>query len=250
MAGVKDTTAAREDSEKAFALLAADVEQCRRCPRLVEYRERVAREKRRAYRDWVYWGRPVPGFGDTRAPLLIIGLAPAAHGANRTGRMFTGDRSGDFLYRALYDTGFASQPESANREDGLRLTGAYIGAAARCAPPGNRPSRDEMAACRVYLEREIELLKDLRVVVALGRIAFDSYLSLLRDRRGEAFRPAPRFAHAAAYDMGPEWPLLIASYHPSQQNTATGRLTLEMLTQVFETARQMLGVRGTGPSLA
>ncbi len=248
MAGVTDTKAAREETGKAFAVLAAEISQCRRCPRLVEYRERMAREKRRAYRDWDYWGRPVPGFGDPDARLLIIGLAPAAHGANRTGRMFTGDRSGDFLYRALYETGFASQPESRSREDGLRLTGAYIGAAARCAPPDNRPSRDEMAACRGYLEREIALLKNLTVVVALGRIAFDTYLSVLRDRRGEAIRPAPHFAHAAVFDAGPEWPLLIASYHPSQQNTSTGRLTLAMLTGVFETARAALTGRGGNTS--
>src|SRR5579863_9882528 len=168
---------------------------CRLCPRLVGYREKVAREKRRMYRDWEYWGKPVPSFGDPEARLLILGLAPAAHGGNRTGRMFTGDRSGDFLYRALYETGFASQPESRSREDGLTLTGAYITAAVRCAPPNNKPKPEEFRNCRPYLERELDLLKDLVVVVALGRIAFDTYLAILRDRGVIRSRSAYAFGH-------------------------------------------------------
>ena len=181
----------------------------------------------------------MPSFGDPKARLLIVGLAPGAHGANRTGRMFTGDRSGDFLYRALYETGFASQPESRSREDGLKLHGAYIAASAHCAPPDNKPSTQELANCRPYLEREIDLLKDVRVVVALGRVAFDTYLRILRDH-GKIASLAPfRFAHGVEHRTGPDAPVLLASYHPSQQNTSTGKLTAEMLRQVFERAREL-----------
>src|ERR1700683_204735 len=162
--------------------LMAQVTACERCPRLREYCQEIARVKRRAYRDWEYWGRPVPSFGDPEARVLIIGLAPGAHGANRTGRMFTGDKSGEFLYRALYETGFANQPTSTSREDGLALTGAYISAWAPCAPPDNKPSREELRNCRPYLEHELRLLKNVRVVVALGRIAFDTYLSVIGER--------------------------------------------------------------------
>jgi uracil-DNA glycosylase len=224
-----------------LAAVMHQVTECQRCPRLREYCQEVARLKRRAYRDWVYWGRPVPSFGDPQARVLIIGLAPGAHGANRTGRMFTGDRSGEFLYRALYQTGFASQPQSLSRDDGLTLSGVYIAAAAHCAPPDNKPAPEELANCRPYLERELDLLKELRVVVTLGRLAFDSYLRILRDRREIASRASFRFAHDAEYRTGPDAPVLIGSYHPSQQNTSTGKLTEAMLRQVFERARRIAG---------
>jgi uracil-DNA glycosylase len=200
----------------------------------------VAAEKRRAYREWEYWGKPVPSFGDPNARLLIIGLAPAAHGANRTGRMFTGDRSGDFLYRALHAFGFASQPFSRSRDDGLRLHDAYVTAAARCAPPANKPLPVEIRNCRRYLELELELLRGVKVVVALGRIAFDVYLSVLKDAGLILSRAPFRFAHNREHHTGPGLPLLISSYHPSQQNTSTGRLTEVMLNQVFENARRHL----------
>jgi len=218
--------------------VAQDVISCERCPRLRAYCQRVAETKRRAYRDWDYWGRPVPGFGDPRARVLAIGLAPGAHGANRTGRMFTGDASGDFLYRALYETGFASQPESRSREDGLRLTDLYITAAVRCAPPDNKPSPEEFRRCRPYLERELDLLTNVRVVVALGRIAFDTYLRILCQRGKIASRAAFDFAHGREHVISPGDPILICSYHPSQQNTSTGKLTREMLRAVFERAAQ------------
>jgi uracil-DNA glycosylase family 4 len=201
----------------------------------------VAEVKRRAYRDWTYWGKPVPPFGDPHARLLVIGLAPAAHGGNRTGRMFTGDRSGDFLYRALYETGFASQAESRSRDDGLTLSGAYVTAAVRCAPPGNKPSPEEFRNCRPYLERELDLLRDLRVVVALGKIAFDAYLGILRDRGVIRSRAAFVFGHNREHRTGEGMPALISSYHPSQQNTSTGKLTARMLRQVFERARRLTG---------
>ena len=210
---------------------------CTRCPRLVAYRCQVAQQKRRAYRDWEYWGKPVPGFGDPKARLLVIGLAPAAHGGNRTGRVFTGDSSGDLLYSTLYRTGFSNQPQSVSRKDGLRLQGAYITAAARCAPPGNKPLPQEFRNCREYLEREIDLLRDVRVVVALGKIAFDTYLSILRDRGLIASRTPFRFAHGAVYKLPPPLPVLIACYHPSRQNTQTGKLTPTMFFQVFQKAK-------------
>ena len=201
---------------------------CRKCPRLIAYCREVARVKRRAYLDWDYWGKPVPSFGDPKARVLILGLAPAAHGANRTGRMFTGDRSGDWLYRVLFETGFASQPTSTSRDDCLTLTGAYISASAHCAPPDNKPAPQELRNCRPYLERELKLLKNLRVVVALGRIAFDTYLSVIKERKA--------FGHNIVHNLSP---ILIASYHPSQQNTSTGKLTAEMLRAVFEQARSL-----------
>jgi uracil-DNA glycosylase family 4 len=213
---------------------------CERCPRLVAYRAEVGRIKRRAYRDWDYWAKPVPGFGDPRARLLLIGLAPGAHGANRTGRMFTGDSSGDFLYKVLFATGFASQPTSVSRDDGLQLTDAYIGAAVRCAPPDNKPTVEEIRTCRPYLERELELLKAIQVVVALGRLAFDVYLGILRDQGKIARRSGYVFAHNAEHRTGEGQPLLISSYHPSQQNTSTGKLTEAMFRAVFEAARRHL----------
>ena len=214
-------------------ILAGEVTGCTLCPRLVAHRREMARIKRRAYMDWDYWGKPVPPFGDPRARLLIVGLAPAAHGGNRTGRMFTGDRSGDFLYRALHETGFASQPTSVSREDGLTLTGVYITAAVRCAPPDNKPLPEEFQRCRPYLERELDLLRNLRVVVALGKLAFDAYLGILRDHGVIRSRGAFAFGHDVHYRI-PGAPDLVSSYHPSQQNTSTGKLTSGMLRQVFE----------------
>jgi uracil-DNA glycosylase family 4 len=233
----------------AFKILNRQIIACELCPRLRTYGREVARVKRRAYLDWDYWGKPVPGFGDPRARLLLIGLAPGAHGANRTGRMFTGDSSGDFLYRALYETGFASQAESRSREDGLELRDAYITAAARCAPPDNKPLPEELARCRPYLERELDLLKEVRVVVALGGVALRTYLGILRDRGLIRSLAAFPFGHHRVYRFGsestaPGLPVLIASYHPSQQNTSTGKLTAAMLREVFEQARQLAFERG------
>jgi len=213
---------------------------CTRCPRLVEYRAEVARVKRRAYRDCEYWGKPVPGFGDPHARLLLVGLAPGAHGSNRTGRMFTGDSSGDFLYRALFETGFASQPASVSKDDGLTLRDAYISAAARCAPPDNKPTPQEMRNCRPYLERELELLKKLRVVVTLGRVAFDVYLAILRNEGKINRRSDFVFGHNKEHRTGPGQPLLISSFHPSQQNTSTGKLTESMFRAVFIRAKRHL----------
>ena len=224
----------------SLKILNQQIVACVRCPRLVAYRAEVGRVKRRAYQDWDYWAKPVPGFGDPRARLLLIGLAPGAHGANRTGRMFTGDSSGDFLYKAMYDAGFASQPTSISRDDGLKLIDAYICAVARCAPPDNKPALDEMRACRPYLVRDLELLKRVQVVVALGRIAFDAYLGILREQGKIARRSGFVFAHNAAHETGPGQPLLISSYHPSQQNTSTGKLTPAMLRAVFTAARQRI----------
>lgn len=202
----------------------------------------MAEVKRRAYRGWEYWGKPVPGFGDPKARVLILGLAPAAHGANRTGRMFTGDRSGDWLYRALYQTGFASQPSSTCRDDGLTLRGVYITASARCAPPDNKPTLQELRNCRPFLERELNLLRNVRVVVALGKIAFDQYLEILKARGVIRSRSGFAFGHNRQFTTAPGEPVLISSYHPSQQNTSTGKLTEEMLREVFERARQAAGV--------
>ena len=196
--------------------------------------------KRRAYRDQDYWAKPVPGFGDPAARLLLIGLAPGAHGANRTGRMFTGDSSGNFLYRALFETGFASQPSSVSRADGLTLSDAYISATVRCAPPDNKPLLEEIRTCRPYLEQDLVLLRNLKVVVALGRLAFDVYLTILRDQGKIVRRSAFRFGHDAEYRTGPAQPVLISSFHPSQQNTSTGKLTDAMLRAVFLRARRLL----------
>jgi uracil-DNA glycosylase family 4 len=228
-----------ETTEQRLAQLRETVIGCRKCPRLVRYREEVARTKRRAYRDWSYWGRPVPGFGDPRAELMIIGLAPAAHGANRTGRMFTGDRSGDFLYAQLCRAGFANQPVSAHAADGLVLRNAYISAAIRCAPPDNRPLPDELRNCAPYLEQELDLLRP-RAVLALGAIAFHTYLRLLV-RRGEiASRRNYAFAHGAEFQLPGPLPRLFASYHPSQQNTQTGRLTPAMFYSVLRRIQRAL----------
>lgn len=213
-------------------VLAEDISSCRMCTRLVEWREQVAREKRAAYRDEEYWGRPVPGFGDPRAQVLVVGLAPAAHGANRTGRVFTGDRSGDFLYGSMYRTGFANQAEARSLNDGLELAGAYVTAAVRCAPPANKPSIDERDACRPFLERELELLGEVRVFVALGQFGYQVACSVL------GVRPRPKFGHGVVVDVG-DGRSIVCSFHPSQQNTFTGRLTEEMLDDVFETAMEL-----------
>jgi uracil-DNA glycosylase family 4 len=212
---------------------------CRLCPRLCGYTAQIAEVKRRAFRDWQYWGRPVPSFGDPHARVMILGLAPGAHGSNRTGRMFTGDRSGDILYKVLYKTGFASQPSSTSREDGLTLHGIYITAAAHCAPPGNKPLPEELRNCRPYLERELDLLTEVRVVVALGKIAFDVYLDILKARGVIVSRAALPFGHNVEYRIAPNLPRLLASYHPSQQNTSTGKLTEKMLTDVFRRAAKI-----------
>ncbi len=220
-------------------VLAEEIVACRKCPRLVRHRERVAREKRRAYREWTYWGKPVPGFGDPQASLLILGLAPAAHGATRTGRMFTGDRSGDFLYLALHKAGFANQPTSTRRDDGLRLENAYITATCRCAPPDNKPLPKEIANCRGYLEREIEILKP-KAVLALGKIAWDAYLEILKQRGVIASRALYKFAHGAEAKVAVGAPRLFGVYHPSQQNTQTGRVTSAMYAQVLRRIRRFL----------
>jgi uracil-DNA glycosylase family 4 len=223
--------------------LTDDVIACRACPRLVAWRERVAREKRRAYQDWDYWGRPVPGFGDPAARLLIVGLAPGAHGSNRTGRMFTGDSSGDTLYAALHRAGFANQPTAQHHADGLRLTDAYITAIARCVPPGNRPATEEIANCRPYLAREWALMPHRRIVLALGQMALDGCLRLLR-AVGYDELPRLKFSHGFHHSFEPRTAPgcnhLVASYHPSRQNTQTGRLTPAMLDEIFELTRSLL----------
>ena len=213
---------------------------CKKCPRLVNYLAEVAQVRRRAYRDWDYWAKPVPGFGDPRARLMLVGLAPGAHGANRTGRMFTGDSSGNFLYKVMYETGFASQPTSITRDDGLKLLDCYIGAAVRCAPPDNKPLPAEIHNCRPYLEREIALLRNLRVVIALGRLGFDGYLSILLSQGKIARRGDFLFGHDKVHRTGTDQPVLISSFHPSQQNTATGKLTEVMFRAVFRRARKLL----------
>jgi uracil-DNA glycosylase family 4 len=224
---------------KNLPLLHEAIIACEQCPRLREHCGEVARVKVRRYRDQEYWGRPVPGFGDPRARLLILGLAPGAHGANRTGRMFTGDDSGAWLYGALHAYGFANQPDSLSREDGLTLTDAYVTAAGRCAPPDNKPLPAELDACRPFLHQELALLDQVTVVLALGRIAFDTYLKLLREQGYAPGRPA--FGHGALHRL-PEsqLPLLLCSYHPSRQNTQTGRLTQEMWHGIFATARALI----------
>jgi uracil-DNA glycosylase family 4 len=231
----------------AWEHLNAGIIACRLCPRLVAWREQVAREKRRAFRDWEYWGRPVPGFGDPAARLFIVGLAPGAHGSNRTGRMFTGDSSGDTLYAALHRAGFASQPFARSRDDGLTLADAFITAVARCAPPDNRPTPEEMAACRPFLAREWVLMPQVRVVLALGQVAFEGCLRLLRDFGYAA--PRLRFGHGlhtSSRSASGDFKHLVASYHPSRQNTQTGRLTPAMLDEVFALARSLLEDSETG----
>jgi uracil-DNA glycosylase family 4 len=224
--------------ESALTVLRDDVIQCRRCPRLVEYRERIGLQKRRAYLDCTYWARPVPGFGDPAARVLVFGLAPGAHGSNRTGRPFTGDASGKFMYPVLHRLGFASQPEATGPGDGLVLRDLWISAAVRCAPPDNKPLPSELANCAEFTLRELAALKNLKVVVALGKIAFDAYLDAARSRQVITRKTGYRFAHLAEYPM-PDGIILLASYHPSNQNTATGKLTLPMFEAVFARARHL-----------
>jgi uracil-DNA glycosylase family 4 len=221
-------------------ILEQSIVNCTACPRLVEHCLKIAQEKKRAYREWDYWGKPVPSFGDPQARLLIIGLAPGAHGSNRTGRVFTGDASGDLLYRVLHDTGFASQPHSRSIDDGLVLHDAYIAASVRCAPPDNKPTREEVARCRPYLERELDLLPRVRVVVGLGKLAFDNYLDIVRDRGLIRSRAGFAFAHNVVHQLGAGQPVLIGSYHPSQQNTSTGKLTEPMFREVFLRAQDLI----------
>jgi len=222
-----------------LAILQAEVVACRDCPRLVAHREEVAARKTKRFTAEVYWGRPVPSFGDPNARLLIVGLAPAAHGGNRTGRMFTGDRSGEWLFEALHHFGFSNQAVSTGRHDGLQLSDAYITAIVRCAPPGNKPSRIEIESCRRFLNRELELLRQLRVVLTLGKLAFDGFLAAWAGIGGDPSRPKPKFAHGASCQLTPRLHLL-ASYHPSQQNTFTGRLTRPMFHAAFRKARHLL----------
>jgi len=239
---------------ESLARIQRDVVACRHCPRLIDWCEHVARTRRRAYRDETYWGRPVPGFGDPRARLWILGLAPAAHGANRTGRMFTGDSSGDWLYDALHRAGFASQPHSVSRQDGQTLHDAWISAAVHCAPPDNKPTPQEIATCAQYLDREWHALAHLHAVLALGGIAFQSFLKLLQRSGWELPRPLPRFAHKAEFmferppgiTTGPQQVRLLASYHPSRQNTQTRRLTRPMWHAVFRRAHTLLSREATG----
>ncbi|WP_242344396.1 uracil-DNA glycosylase [Anaeromyxobacter terrae] len=227
-------------SPRALSLVARDVEACRACPRLVAWREEVARTRRRAYRDEAYWGRGVPGFGDPAARIVLLGLAPGAHGANRTGRMFTGDGSGDFLYAALHRAGLASQPASRAADDGLVLSGAFVTAACRCVPPQNRPAPDELARCAPFLDRELAALGGVRVILALGAIAWDAALAHLARTGHAPPRPRPRFGHGAELAI-PHAPVLVGSYHPSRQNTQTGRLTPAMLDAVLARAVRLAG---------
>jgi len=224
-----------------LADLAERIVRCRRCPRLVRHREAVGARPPLRYRGQRYWARPLPGFGDPHARVLLVGLAPAAHGGNRTGRMFTGDRSGDWLFRALHEAGFANQPTSVHAGDGLRLTGAYITATVRCAPPANKPTPLEMERCRPFLEQELRLLSRVRIVVALGKIGWDAYLRTRRHLGLAVPRPLPRFGHGAAARMPGDGIVLLGSFHPSQQNTFTGKLTRPMLRAVFARARRLAG---------
>lgn len=223
---------------KSLTQVNAAIVACEKCPRLRTYCTGVAHEKRRAFRDQTYWGKPIPGFGDAQAHLLIVGLAPAAHGGNRTGRMFTGDRSGDFLYAALHRAGFANQPIAHSRDDGLQLIDAYIAASGRCAPPDNKPTPEELNNCRPYLIEELRLLRQVVVIVALGKIAFDNLLLALTDRGVVIPKPRPTFAHDVVYHL--DRYTLIGSYHPSQRNTQTGLLTPSMFDRIFQQARHLI----------
>jgi uracil-DNA glycosylase family 4 len=221
-----------------LTVLNKEIVACRRCPRLVAYREEVARVKRRAYLGCEYWGKPVPGFGDPHARVLIMGLAPGAHGSNRTGRPFTGDASGNFMFPVLYETGFASQPTATDRNDGLKLKNLYITAAVRCAPPDNKPLPQELAECSHFLDRELAGLADVKVVVALGKIGFEAYLNYLQRKGLLASKKAYLFKHGASYGM-PDGKVLLASYHPSNQNTQTGKLTRKMFVEIFQEAARI-----------
>jgi uracil-DNA glycosylase family 4 len=224
---------------RALTLLQQTIADCTRCPRLTTYRQAIASEKVKRFRDWEYWGRPVPGFGDAQARLFVIGLAPAAHGGNRTGRVFTGDRSGDWLYEALHAFRFANQSTSIHRGDGLRLKDCYVAAAVRCAPPGNKPTKEEFEMCRPYLLEELRLLRRVVVIVALGKIAFDEYLRTCQAMGAQLPSPRPKFSHEAEYAL-PWGVTVLGSYHPSQQNTFTGTLTRPMFHAVFKKARRLV----------
>ncbi len=225
-----------------WEILNSEVTNCRECPRLTAYREEVGRVRRKAFRDEEYWSKPLTGFGDRDARILIIGLAPAAHGGNRTGRIFTGDRSADFLIRAMWQNGLANQPLSVSKTDGLALNGAYMTMPVRCAPPDNKPSREEFLTCRKYLERELALLKAVRVVVALGSLAWSAYLATLMSKGMIASRAGYPFSHGARLAVPGSGPVVLGSYHPSQQNTFTGRLTEAMLARIFAEAREIAGL--------
>jgi uracil-DNA glycosylase len=229
---VHDRPEAEGLNAPALAALERRITRCRKCPRLVEWREQVAREKRAAFRDEEYWGRPVPGFGDPAARVYVLGLAPAAHGGNRTGRIFTGDRSGDWLFASMYRTGFANQPQALHRGDGLELRDAFIGAAVRCAPPANKPLPSERANCLPYAAEELRLLEDVKVIVCLGKFAWDAACDLL------GIKPRPRFGHGAEHQPA-DGPALLGCFHPSQQNTFTGKLTEQMMDAVFARAREL-----------
>ncbi len=227
---------------RSLSLLQREIEKCTLCPRLTQYRKEIARQKVKRFQNWTYWGRPVPGFGDPKARLFVLGLAPAAHGGNRTGRVFTGDRSGDWLYEALHRFGFANQPDSTHRNDGLRLKDCYIAAAVRCAPPANKPLPNEFDTCRRYLLEELQGLRRMRVVVALGKMAFDAYFKSCRELGNVAESPKPIFSHGIIVRL--PWDVtLVGSYHPSQQNTFTGKLTRPMFHQVFRVAQKILDTR-------
>lgn len=227
-----------DDRDELFDNLEREVISCTKCPRLVEWRQEVARKKRRAYREWDYWGKPVPGFGDFNAHVAVVGLAPGAHGANRTGRMFTGDDSGQFLFSALYRAGFANTPVSKHRQDGLSVSDMFITAVCRCVPPNNRPSAMEMTNCIPYLEREFELLRHLKVIVSLGGIAFDRVLRMYRQAGHDI--PRFKFTHGEVYRLNEDLPWLVVSYHPSRQNTQTGRLTRSMFDDIWAKTRALL----------
>lgn len=224
-------------ADPALAALMAEIVSCRLCPRLVEHREQMGVKKRASYADWDYWAKPVPSFGDPLAPLMALGLAPASHGGNRTGRVFTGDPSASFLTAAMHQAGLANQPNSDHRDDGLQLTGIYVCAAVRCVPPGDRPTPVEQRTCLPYLVREMQLLPNLRVVMALGRIAFEAALRALSDMASERLRA--KFKHGGVYEFGPNLPTIVASYHPSPRNTNTGRLSMEQLVEVMVRAREL-----------
>lgn len=220
--------------------------QCRRCTRLVEYREEIARTKRKEFLEWNYWGRPVPGFGDPNAALLIVGLAPAAHGGNRTGRVFTGDKSGDFLYKALYKTALANQPTSESTDDGLRLSGAYVTAAVKCAPPDNKPATEETSNCSEYLASEIDSLKDLKVILCLGQFAFNAVMRMIRNKYDVPRSPGT-FGHGKVLKLAEGIPVVVCSYHPSPRNTQTGKLTERMLISVLRKTLRAAKSPGTSP---
>ena len=240
MTTIPQSSFSQKEVASRLSVLEREVIKCQLCPRLVEWRRRVAAEKRASFRDEEYWGKAVPGFGDPMARLLIIGLAPAAHGANRTGRMFTGDRSGDWLYRALYRAGFATQPEAEDREDGLELKDAWVTATVRCAPPGNKPTTQERETCRPYLESELDLFDSARVIVTLGGFAFASLLRIQRARGASIDRPMPKFRHGVEVEI--DGKVLLASYHPSQQNTFTGTLTEPMFDAIWARAAELITV--------